>query len=120
MIENILKETTIPYKVIDENKAVKLMKINSKLHLLYIKKNDNQFVMEREYFNYLDGNSIPYSILFHDTSKNFLYYLKLNKEVNWIKSCFETCNKESIFLGKQVLNEHKSVKDVIEILMNFA
>ena len=91
----------IPYKVIDEDKGYKLIKINSKMHLFYMNSRSSQFMMERDY---LDGNSIPYVILCHDTSKNIFYYLKLNKKVNWIKSCFETCDKESIYLGKQVLN----------------
>lgn len=33
----------------------------------------NQFLMERDLFEYLDGNSIPYSILCHDISKNAIY-----------------------------------------------
>lgn len=116
MIEKILKEETISYKVIDEDKNLKLLKIDGRMHLFYMKKNGNQFMMERDYFEYLDGNSIPYSIVCHDTSKDIFYYLKLNKDVNWIKSCFDTCDKESIYLGKQVLNEQKSVKEIVEYL----
>lgn len=37
MIEKILIEERIPYKVIDEDKGCKLIKINSKMHLFYIK-----------------------------------------------------------------------------------
>ena len=37
-----------------------------------------------------------------------MYYIKLNKNVNWIKSCFETCDKDAIYLGKQVLNAEVS------------
>ena len=80
----------IPYKVIDEDKGYKLIKINSKMHLFYMNSRSSQFMMERDFFDYLDGNSIPYVILCHDTSKNIFYYLKLNKK--------------SIYLGKQVLN----------------
>lgn len=76
MIEKILIEERIPYKVIDEDKGCKLIKINSKMHLFYIKSEGNQFIMERDYFDYLDGNAIPYAILCHDMSKKFFYYLK--------------------------------------------
>ena len=71
----------IPYKVIDEDKGYKLIKINSKMHLFYMNSRSSQFMMERDFFDYLDGNSIPYVILCHDTSKNIFYYLKLNKKV---------------------------------------
>ena len=74
MIEKILIEERIPYKVIDEDKGCKLIKINSKMHLFYIKSEGNQFIMERDYFDYLDGNAIPYAILCHDMSKKFFYY----------------------------------------------
>lgn len=65
----------IPYKVIDEDKGYKLIKVNSKMHLFYMNSRGNQFMMERDFFDYLDGNAIPYAILCHDTSKNIFYYL---------------------------------------------
>lgn len=104
MIENILAQEKIEYKKIDEDKGVKLYKFNSKSHLLYIKSKGNQFLLTRDFFEYLDSNSLPYSILLHDIQKNKLYYLELRKDNNWIKSCFATCDKEEIYLGKQVLN----------------
>lgn len=120
MIENLLKQDKIPYKKIDEDNGFKLYKINSKMHLFYMYNRGNQFLMERDFFDYLDGNSVPYSILCHDTSKNIFYFLKLNKNANWIKSCFETCDKDAIYLGKQVLNAkvseeelHKEIKKMI-------
>ena len=116
MIEKTLIEERIPYKVIDEDKGCKLIKINSKMHLFYIKSEGNQFIMERDYFDYLDGNAIPYAILCHDMSKKFFYYLKLNKKSNWIKSCFQTCDKESIYLGKQVLNSRLDEKELRKVL----
>lgn len=77
MIEKILIEERIPYKVIDEDKGCKLIKINSKMHL---------------------------------------FYIKLNKKSNWIKSCFQTCDKESIYLGKQVLNSRLDEKELRKVL----
>lgn len=116
MIEKILKQEKIPYKVIDEEKKYKLIKINSKMHLLYLKSKGNQFLMTRDLFDYLDGNSIPYNILCHNMSKDLFYYLRLNKKINWIKSCFETCDKESIYLGKQVMNTEISKIELHKIL----
>ena len=76
MIEKILKEEKIPFKLIDKDYRFKLIKMNSKMYLFYMNNCNNQFLMERDFFDYLDGNSIPYSILCHDTSKNSFYYYK--------------------------------------------
>lgn len=116
MVEKILIQEKIPYKVIDEGDEYKLIKVNSKIHLFYINSHGNQFLMERDFFDYLDGNSISYSVLCHDVSKNIFYYLELNKNVNWIKSCFETCDKEAIYLGKQVLNKKISEAELHNVL----
>ena len=102
MIEKILKINKIPYKLIDEDSDFKLVKVNSKIHILYLFGKGNRFLMERDYFEYLDGNTIPYSILCHDITNNKMYYLKLNKNANWVKSCFETCEKDCIYLGKEI------------------
>ncbi|WP_278697703.1 hypothetical protein [Anaerobutyricum hallii] len=104
MIERILKSENIPYKLIDEDKGLKIVKVNGKLHILYLYGKGNKFLMERDFFDYLDSNAIPYSVLCNDTISGKMYYIKLNKNVNWIKSCFETCDKDAIYLGKQVLN----------------
>ncbi len=116
MIEKILKNENISYKVIDEDKHYKLLKVNSKMHLFYLKAQGNRFLMERDFIDYLDGNSIPYSILCHDISKDIYYYLKLPKNVNWVKSCFETCDKEAIYLGKKVLNLEVSKEKLVKEL----
>ena len=41
----------IPYKVIDEDKGYKLIKINSKMHLFYMNSRSSQFMMERDFFD---------------------------------------------------------------------
>ena len=104
MIERIFAQEKIEYKKIDEENGTKLYKINSKCYLLYLKEKGNQFALNRDFFEYLDSNSLPYKILLHDVQKDKFYYLELRKNNNWIKSCFNTCNKDKIYLGKQVLN----------------
>lgn len=64
----------------------------------------NQFQMDREIFEYLDANTIPYWLVLNDTIAKKHYLIVLKKENNWVKSCFIGCNKDKIFLGKQVLN----------------
>ena len=39
---------------------------------------------------------------------------KLNKKVNWVKSCFATCDKDELFLGKNVLNARITQEQFVE------
>lgn len=118
MLENTLKKSNVEYKVIDSEGNTSIIKINGKIHMLYIHNRGNQFQVERDFFEYIDGNSIPYVILCEDDNTHILYFLKLNKNVNWVKSCFETCDKESIYLGKQVLNSKVTENELIKMLKN--
>ena len=115
MIEKILNNSKVPYKLIDEDDGFKLVKVNAKHHVLYLYTKGNRFLMDRDLFDYIDGNAIPYSVLCHDTTCNKLYYIKLNKNANWIKSCFKTCDKQEIFLGKDVMNQLISAKALEDI-----
>lgn len=44
----------------------------------------------------------------------FIHYLKLNKKVNWVKSCFATSDKDELFLGKNVLNARITQEQFVE------
>lgn len=44
----------------------------------------------------------------------FIHYLKLNKKVNWVKSCFATYDKDELFLGKNVLNARITQEQFVE------
>ena len=59
--------------------------------MLYIHNKGNQFQVERDFFEYIDGNSIPYVIL---------------------------C-KDVIYLGKQVLNSKVTETDLIKELKKY-
>lgn len=119
MIEKILMDVNVPYKVIDEDTGIKLLKVNTKIHILYMYGKGNVFLLERDFFEYMDGNSIPYSILCYDESAKKMYYLKLNKNANWVKSCFNTCDKDAIYLGKELLKAQISEISLINELVKY-
>ena len=119
MIEKILNNEHIEYKLIDEDTNVKLCKVKSKYHLLYIENKGNHFMINRDFFEYLDGNSIPYLIVLYDSLNKRFYYLKLKKQNNWLKSCFMTCEKDDIFLGKEILNSRISDIELIKLIKAF-
>ena len=116
-IENILNG--IDFKKIDSGSKWSIYKISSKINLYYAENNCNDFIMERDYFEYLDFNSLPYCLLLKDTSKNTYYFLDMTKGYNWIKSCFNSCDKDKLHLGKQVLNYKISTQDLMTKLKKF-
>lgn len=119
LITNILQENSIAYKIVDETETLRIIKIPSKLHICYMQEKNNQFLMDRDIFDYLDGNSIPYCLVLHDSTTKKHYLIILKKENNWIKSCFRGCDKDKIYLGKQVLNSeisNEELKNKIKML----
>lgn len=111
-IENLLKSIGLNFKIIDETKNMKIIKIPDKLHICFVCQKGNQFLIDRDTFEYLDANSLPYCLLLQDIGQNKYYYLSLKKEFNWVKSCFIECDKERIYLGKQVLNAQIGLEEL--------
>ena len=112
LVMDILEENAIAYKIVDESKNLKMIKIPDRVHICYMQEKGNQFQMDREIFEYLDANTIPYWLVLNDTIAKKHYLIVLKKENNWVKSCFIGCNKNKIFLGKQVLNYVVSNEDL--------
>lgn len=110
-IEELLKE--VDYKLIDSENGIRIYKLWNEKHLYYMESRNNRFEMERDYFDFLDGHKYPYIFVLFDSSANKYYYLDMNKTHNWIKSCFETCDKEKIYMGKQVMNYIISEADLL-------
>lgn len=94
----------VDYKLVEQEGNIKIIKIAKRVQLFYMESKNNQFEMERDYYEYLDGHSMPYVLLLFDLSAKRYYYIAFNKSNNWIKSCFDSCEKDKLYLGKQVLN----------------
>lgn len=118
-IEDLLKNIGVEFKVIDEIGSKKIIKIPTKLHICFISQKGNQFRIDRDTFDYLDVNSLPYCFILEDTVQNKYFYLSLEKEHNWVKSCFLGCQKEDIYLGKQVLNAQIGFEDLKQKLSKY-
>ncbi|MEG1669159.1 hypothetical protein [Chryseobacterium sp.] len=113
LLTKLLQNNNVPFKLIDTNGKIKIFKILNKLNICFVTERGNQFQLDRDTFDYLNENSIPYWLLLHDTALQKLYLLVLKQENNWVKSCFEGCDKGKIYLGKQVLNSAISNEDFV-------
>ena len=112
-VKKILEATGGEFKLLDEEGNCKIYKDGSKRNLLIMESKDDQFLLSRDWFEYLDFNSLPYSFLLINKTKEKMYYLDFSKGHNWVKSCFETCEKDDIYLGKQVLNSQITLDELI-------
>jgi len=94
----------VDFKIVDQESDIKIIKIKNKIHIFYMESNNNRFYIERDYYEYLDGHNMPYVLLLSDTTVKRYFYIDLNRSYNWVKACFDSCEKDKLFLGKQVLN----------------
>ena len=118
-IENLLENIGLDYKIIDETPNIKIIKIPTKLNICFLTQKGNQFLFDRDTFEYLEANSLPYCLLLQDITQNKYFYIPLKKETNWVKSCFAGCEKEEIYLGKQVLNAQIQFQELIDTLSRY-
>lgn len=86
-IEKILKKIEFNFKIIDEINNIKIIKIPTKLHICFIMQNGNQFILDRDTFDYLTANSLPYCLIMQDTTQNKYYFLQLGVTPTLGKFC---------------------------------
>lgn len=111
-IKNELNKNNIDFKVLDEDKDFVLYKIQDRLVLLHMLCKSSDFIMERDIFEYIDSNKLEYRIICENTSSGKMFYLKFPNKNNWIKGAFESCSKQKLHLGKQVLNNQMKLIDI--------
>lgn len=116
-IKDFINELNI--KVIDEDYNWSIFKLGTQMHILYLESNSNQFIMDRDLYEYLDSNSLPYSLLLYNKKSKQYFCIDIKKGHNWIKVCFDNCDKESLFLGKQIMNYPIKENEIIDLFKNF-
>ena len=107
----VLDKYQINYKRIAVGKNINLFNVG-KTNVAFMINNGNVFKMTRKTYEILTSNCEDLFIVLLD-SKNKKYYaikLKLN---NWLTSGFKNCDKNELFLGKQVLNYPTTLNRVI-------
>ena len=78
-------------------------------------KKDNIFSISRKCFNIIDGELLPYSVILVDNKDN-IYYYDIKEPNNVLRKAFDSCNKELIFFGKEILNKKIETNELNKIL----
>lgn len=111
-IEELFDKYNIEYTVIKKEQKIQLLKVNDYNLLIWINDN-NLFKMHRKWFEQLENNCEKYALLLVDKSVKKNYYIKCKNKNNWVSQGFYNCNKNEIYLGKQVMNYEKSLAYII-------
>lgn len=107
-----LKSLNITYKEIEYSDDITIYKLNNSHNLVVCLSKDSTFKIERDLFFYLDNQSIGYSFLLINISDEKYFFLEYNKISRWIKSSFESCEKDVIYFGKIVLQNRISINEL--------
>lgn len=102
-IGNWLKSNNIEY-VLKRIKNVDVYNIDDEKMLVVINSNSNVFSIDRSTFEVIDDELLPYAFCLVDKSKGKMYYQKVNEPNNFLRSAFDSTDKDLIYFGKKVLN----------------
>ncbi len=73
----------------------------------------NVFSLDRDLFYFLDNQKKPYGFILNAVKENRIYFLEFNKKINWLSMCFNSCDKENLYFGKQILNNISDYSKII-------
>lgn len=111
IIESYLKQNKYMYDFKRYNN-VHIYTINDeKMIIVIINKRDNIFSISRDIFNVIDDELLPYSFFLIDNYER-IYFYKINEPNNSLRKAFDSCNKDIIYFGKEILNNTIIDKDL--------
>lgn len=99
----------IPMKKIDN---INMLKIGDSGVLVWFN-NSNTFKLKRKVHDEFSKISNKQVYLLIDTLNKKYYYMKFPTTRNWLTEGFYNCDKNEIFLGKQVMNYSRTLTQVI-------
>lgn len=114
-IFELLDKYDIKYRKISSDKGRYFFKIANTNVMFWIN-NGNIFKMKRSWYELLKNDCDKYILFLFDKKEKKYYYLKFLNKNNWFSGSFENCNKSELFLGKEVLNNVKSLGSIINDL----
>lgn len=118
-ITEVFDKNQINYKRVKAEKNMILYKIGEMNVMVWI--NDgNSFKMKKSWFEILEGDCNQYSLFLCDKKNKQYYYIKFPNKNNWLSGSFKNCDKEELFLGKQVLNYSSTITKLLIDLKRYS
>ena len=111
-IEELLKKNEIDFSVIEKSKSIQQIRIADTNVMIWINEG-NVFKFKRCLFEKLENNCSQYALMLFDKNNKKYYFIKFVEKNNWLSSGFYSCDKNEIFLGKQVLNYETTLPKIL-------
>lgn len=111
-VKNILEQNKILFSIIYKDKKVEIIQIKDCKIIIWVNKG-NIFKMDRKWFEKLSNNCSKYYTVLVDSINNQMFFIKFIEKNNWLSNSFSCCEKEEIFLGKQVLQYKSDMNKII-------
>lgn len=116
-IQEIFDKNNVQYTIISKEKGKQIIHLTKTDLMLYIKSEQGStFKMSMRDFETLDSAKGMVLWLI-DASLKRNYYIKFMNKTNWLSASFANCTKSEIFLGKQVLNNRREQKQILQDLI---
>lgn len=107
-IYELLDKYEIKSNKIKNDKNANIFSVGE-INVLFLINNSNAFKIKREWFNALSDKCNKYALFLFDKKDKKYYFIKFMKKNNWLSGSFIDCDKDELFLGKQVLNYTSSI-----------
>lgn len=114
-IQELLKTKEIEFVPKYKEKNILVVNISDYSVLIWIN-NNNTFKMKRSILEEMNNVSEKQVYFLIDNTAKKYYFMKFPKSNNWLTSGFYNCDKDELFLGKQVLNNQKPLSNIISEL----
>ncbi len=111
-VNELLNKHSIKHESIFSEKGIYIFSVGSTNVLFWINEG-NSFKMKRDWFEILQKNCEKYVLCLYDRKNNKYYYIKFPNKNNWLSGSFNSCEKEELFLGKQVLNNQSTMGNIL-------
>ena len=111
-VDELLNKHNIKHESILSEKGIYIFSVGSTNVLFWINEG-NSFKMKRDWFKILQENCEKYILCLYDRKNNKYYYIKFPDKSNWLSGSFNSCGKEELFLGKQVLNNQSTIGNIL-------
>lgn len=117
-IYELLDKYEIKYKNLSSEKSINIFSVGN-LNVLFWINDGNVFKMKRKWMEQLSDNCVEYALFLLDKKTKKYYYVKFENKNNWLSGSFINCDKEELFLGKQILNYPSTITKFVSDMKKY-
>lgn len=120
-LAKLMEMNNVVYKEKEYEPNIRLFKVgnNEPTNVVEIHSPSSTFKIDRDLFYYLSHQSENYSFCLVNETEGKIFYVEFKNKNNWLQSCFERCDKEELFFGKDILNNRVHSTELLDRLKRY-